>query len=204
MRDISIQKNAGKKLTGNVIMKLYEDLQKYHNYTDYQIKLVRYVLKTLASEISKFLIIGAFFLIIGKLPEFLFAAVLLLFFRRYNGGLHCKTYVTCLLASFLFFFAGVLALPALVTVPYVTGVVVLITLTVLIPVLAPVKGQYHAELQPEQIKRYRLWTLAVMIVVTLLYFFFPESVYFIIAFWIAAIHACQLYIAIIIERRCNT
>ena len=184
-------------------MKLYDDLQKYHNYTDYQIKLVQYALKSIFSEISKFGILVVFFLLIGKLPEFLLAALPLLFFRRYNGGLHCNTYLTCLLASFLFFFVGIVILPSWISVPFAVGLVLMAAMTVLIPLIAPVKSKYHAEVEPARIRKYKLWTLAVMAGLTLLYWKLPQNPYMINGFWIVMLHAIQLSVAYIKKRRCE-
>lgn len=184
-------------------MKLYDDLQKYHNYTDYQIKLVQYALKSIFSELSKFCILLVFFLCIGKLSEFLLAALLLLFYRRYNGGLHCQTYLTCLLASFLFFFMGIVVLPALITVPAVPGILLMSTMTVILPIIAPIKSKYHAEVEPARIRKYKLWTLAVTAGLTVLYWRLSQNPYMINGFWITVIHTLQLSAAYIKKRRCK-
>lgn len=88
-------------------------LQTSYHYTDYQIKVMDYFIKTCLSEISKFMLMGFFFSYFSAFPYYLYATLILWVLRFCSGGLHCKTYIGCLLFSHTYLVLCILVLPRL-------------------------------------------------------------------------------------------
>lgn len=65
-------------------------LQTNYHYTDYQIKVMDYFIKTCLSEISKFILMGFFFSYFSAFSHYLYATLILWILRFCSGGLHCK------------------------------------------------------------------------------------------------------------------
>ena len=83
-----------------------EFLKKQYQFTDYQIAQLQYVWKTLASEISKLLIMGIIFS--DRLGIYAVAVTIMVLLRTATGGLHCKKYISCFLVSFSYMFLSYL------------------------------------------------------------------------------------------------
>ena len=60
-----------------------------------------YAIRSICSELSKILILSVAFIFLRKYQLFLFSLLVLLSTRWFSGGLHAKTYLKCLLYSFL-------------------------------------------------------------------------------------------------------
>ena len=69
------------------MLKFYAALQKYYQYTDYQIKVVHYAIITLVSEFSKFFALGIFFFVIGKETEYLWTILNFFNFTTIQWGI---------------------------------------------------------------------------------------------------------------------
>ena len=72
---------------------------KYH-ISNYQISQIFFLFKTLASEMSKIIIMG--FLFSNQLSHYIYALFIMLFLRCTTGGLHFYTYTQCLIASIFY------------------------------------------------------------------------------------------------------
>lgn len=132
-------------------MNLYTELQDQLGYTEYQTKVVRYTIITITSELSKFILIGIPFILLGRFKYYLAAMVLLLFLRQLGGGLHCRTYPGCFVFSFIFMVLSILILPMLVVPRIVQCTLLLLALAGVI-FIAPVPSIYHAP--PQEITNY--------------------------------------------------
>ncbi len=174
-------------------MKFYAALQENHHYTDYQIKVIHYALITIASEISKFLMLGAFFFALGKLTEYLWAMLLFLCLRRYSGGIHCKTYLGCLAVSFGYIAACVLVLPSL-SIQLQTQKILLLGSMAVLAVISPIPSVYHAKLKKPQSIRYKIYVLIFTGVYFMLVSKLYRDPYYVTGFWIILMHTIQLTI----------
>ena len=148
-------------------MSFYTYLKTEHNYTDYQIKLVHYVVKSLMSELTKFIIMGIFFLFFSAFPEYLWCTFVLAFLRRYSGGLHFNSYVSCLLVTVSYLFCCIMLLP-FTAPPRLVQLLLLILAIIVTYKVAPVPSCYHGKLTSRQ----DLWYRTLVLTFMFLYFIF--------------------------------
>lgn len=182
-------------------MRLFVLLKNRYNYTDYEIKLIRYSMITLFSEISKLLILGCYFFFISKLSYYIWAIFIFLFLRRYSGGYHCKTYISCLLLSFLYMYSTIVLLPN-ITINRMAYLFIFFISFLLINTFSPMPSIYHQRLNRQQIHAYRLNINVFLIICMILVLKFPKNHFFIIAFWEIIIHTLQLSIEFFKRKRC--
>ena len=64
---------------------------------------IQYTLEVVLGDLSKFIIIFLIFLMLKEIPLFLLSFIILNSTRPLLGGLHCKTYYSCLMFSTLYF-----------------------------------------------------------------------------------------------------
>lgn len=172
-------------------MKLYLYLKEEHGYTDYQIKLVHYVLISLLSEFSKFILMGIFFCYTSNLTYYLFSVSLLLILRRYSGGLHCSSYLACLSTSFFYLYVCITILPQYAPVRFIQ--LVLLAAAIMIGYyISPIPSPYHKELQSGQIFSYKMVLIVLIFLYFISVFIFPQNRYLATGFWVIMIHMLQL------------
>lgn len=87
-------------------------LYKYSDIPHKNIRIMRYTICALYSELTKIVILLLFFGIIGKLYEFLFAFFVLMLIRPYSGGIHFNSFMGCLLFTLIFFILITAILPS--------------------------------------------------------------------------------------------
>lgn len=73
------------------------------NLSEKDLLKINYSLQVIMGDISKLIIIFLIFLSIGQLPLFFLSSVFLISTRPLAGGIHCKTYFSCLVCSILYF-----------------------------------------------------------------------------------------------------
>lgn len=177
-------------------------IQKEYGFSDYQIKLLRFSFTGILYDLSKTLIFGIYFYIIGKFPEFLFALVPLILLRTRSGGIHFKKYWTCFFFSFLYFCLAIHVLPGLITVHPLAVYPVLLICAVSDYLVGPntlkekivVRDAVLKDEQNSRIKKAKIECFQVVLIVAILCFLFPENRYLIVSFWTVVIHAVQLVI----------
>ena len=84
------------------MMDFYNWLKRKFCSADCRVKFSHHFIISFFSEISKFIIMGIFFYVTGRLPYYLWGICLLSVLRFYGGGPHCKTYMGSLLSSFAY------------------------------------------------------------------------------------------------------
>lgn len=182
-------------------MNFFIFLKNKYRYTDYEIKLIRYTLSTIISELSKFIILGILFALFFDFQYYSYSIFLLLFLRRYSGGYHCKTYISCLIFSFTYIFLSTLVMPQL-CLPLLVKLLLLILATVIINLISPIPSTYHRNLSQYQIIRYRIYINIFLIIHIFLMLKFSNNQLTIIGYWEIIIHTFQLTIEYIKRRRC--
>lgn len=179
-----------------------DKIQKEYGFSDYQMKLLRFSFTGILYDVSKTLIFGIYFCVIGKLPEFLFALVPLVLLRIRSGGIHFKKYWTCFLFSFLYLCLVIHVLPGLVSVHPLAVYPVLLVCAVADYLVGPntLKEKVviqDAVLKDEQsglIRKAKIECFQVVLIVAILCFLFPGNRYLIVSFWTVVLHAVQLVI----------
>lgn len=107
---VSIQQKTQRK---RIMTKINIYLKNKLHYSEYQIQILCYFILTVGSELSKFIILFTYFLFWSQEMEYLFSTFLLWYLRFFGGGLHKKTYLGCLLYSFIYLTLCIQLLPLL-------------------------------------------------------------------------------------------
>lgn len=169
-----------------------ELLKSTYQFTDYQIAQLSFLAKTLLSEISKLFIIGLFFW--RELPFFFICVFILLLLRTSTGGLHCKTYLSCLVASCLYIIFTFKILP-LIPINQIPAMILLILCAVIDYNIGPVTSDVHLPLTKNVKQRGRICTVVTISLFFILMYIIPENLYAITGFWIIISHTLQLVAA---------
>ena len=169
-----------------------ELLKATYNFSDYQIAQLVFLAKTLLSEISKVIFIGIFFT--DDLLFYLTCILILSLLRTSTGGLHCKTYFSCLIASCLYIVITLKCLP-LIYIGQLPSLVLLAFCFITDFIIGPVTSDVHLPLSKNAKMRGRICT---GITITIIFFFMhmnPQNRYVITGFWITISHTLQLIVA---------
>ena len=73
-----------------------------HQFSEDKIQRIEYSLKAIWNELSKVLIYSSFFLCTGRWKTFALVYVCLISIRLFSGGIHCASYTSCLIISFVY------------------------------------------------------------------------------------------------------
>ncbi len=169
-----------------------EMLKNYYRFSNYQIAQLEFFFKTIFSELSKILIMGFFFR--NELSVYGIALLAMLFLRTSTGGLHCKTYPGCLLASTAYMVTSIKLLP-LIPIPAMLMVVLPVPCIFINYLIGPVTSDVHMPLTEEVIKRSRskaaLFITLYLVVIAVI----PKNIYTLTIFWITVTHTLQLIAA---------
>ena len=174
------------------VLAMKELLKSTYQFTDYQIAQLAFLAKTLLSEVSKIFIIGLFFR--KELPFFFVSMLILTLLRTSTGGLHCKTYLSCLIASWFYIMFTFKVLPLIPMNP-LPGIVLLIICAVIDYHIGPVTSDVHLPLTQAVAQKGRIRTVITIWVIILLMCIIPENTYVFTGFWIIISHTLQLIAA---------
>lgn len=189
-RGMGLIVSRGVCLKERIAMK--ELLKSTYHFTDYQIAQLEFLAKTLSSEFSKIFIIGLFFW--KELPFFFVSMLVISVLRTSTGGLHCKTYLSCLAASWLYIVFTIKLLP-LLPIEQIPAIFMLILCAITDYKIGPVTSDVHLPLTESSKRKGRLCTLFTIIAFLILMIFFPENTCVITGFWIIISHTLQLIAA---------
>ena len=170
---------------------ILDKIQEEYGFSDYQIKLLRFSFTGILYDLSKTLIFGIYFCIIGRFPEFLFALIPLVLLRIRSGGIHFRKYWTCFFFSFLYFCLAIHILPVLVPMHPLAVYPVLLVCAVTDYLVGPntlkekivVRDAVMKDAQSSRIKKAKIECFQVVLIVAILCFLFPENRYLIVSFW---------------------
>ncbi len=171
---------------------MFNYIQKCYGFSNYQIAQLRHAFVVYAAEISKAIIIGAFY--ISRLPLFLWTLLVFWLMRQSTGGLHYKTYPSCLLASFSFFILSIDILP-LIPTSRLIQLIILLACVLISHRIGPVISDIHIPLTQEAISQAKLRLITIIAGYMLLLFIMPESPYITAGFWIIILNTLQLIVA---------
>ena len=147
----------------------------------------------MASELSKLVLIFAFFTYTGHFIECLIALSVLLFLRSSAGGFHCEHYITCFLLSFLFIYVTIFLSETVHPNPFLIFIGMLFNLLVayfMVPVVS-----HHRPVPNEQlIKNSRKANFAFLFICLLATTAFHTSHYTGVIFWMCLLHSIQLLV----------
>ena len=171
--------------------KFLNHLQLSYGYSDYEIELIEYFVLTMASELSKLIIIYGFFIYWGKAVECTVALGALLFLRATGGGFHCEHYISCFLMSFSFIFASIY-LSEIFFLNRLFFVASMILCMGVAYLMVPVVSHHRPKPSPELISRSRIINFVFLIFGFVLVLTFYTNHFARIIFWVIALHTIQL------------
>lgn len=177
-----------------------EFLKNTYGFTNYQVAQLGFLAKTLLSEISKLIIMA--FLFYDCLDIYLIACATLLLLRTSTGGLHCKTYWSCLFVSCFYMLACIRLLP-LIPLSHFTTIVLLFICLVINYGIGPVTSAIHKPLSEENKQKGRIRSLIIIISYILITTIIPEHSYVCVASRVIIVHTLQLIIAKIQKKGAN-
>lgn len=173
-------------------------IQLEYGFTDFQMGQLRYTLECIFYEVSKFLLMGAYFAFIHKFTIYVFAIGVLLLLRTCTGGLHFKHYTTCFLFTFFFMFCGINLLPL---IPISKSYMLILLLFCLIAnnYCAPVVSSYRPTPNGVKIRKSKIQACTIITIYTLLIYVCPSNLFCTVGFWITMLQSTQLIVAKIIK-----
>lgn len=163
----------------------------YH-LSNYQIAQVFFLFKTIASELSKMLIMGLLFH--NNLKLYLFALFIMLFLRCTMGGLHFYTYIGCLTVSTLYLWLAIYALPPVKLIAYMQ-IIALLLCIVVCNCIGPQTSKYRPDSCKEIFGQCKRFITIFIFLYTLILYIMPENKYLYVGFWVIILHSLQLVIA---------
>ncbi len=167
-------------------------IQNKYEYNNYQIAQLKYLFKTIFSEISKIIIMGILFF--HNLNFYLFSLLVMLCLRCCTGGFHFYTYWQCLGLSIVFLFFPAIVLPRFF-LPFLLRMALLSACSLCCYTIGPVPSKYRPPLAYQNIKRCRRLVGGYIIFYSVLIYLFPENPLFNAGFWIIILHTLQLMAA---------
>lgn len=179
---------------------LMNRIARLHDFTDYELKLIRFYITGILYDISKTIMIAIFFGCIGKFMEFLFALAPLLLLRKKTGGYHLKTYWTCFLASFLYFILAAIVLPAAIPIKMTWMQLTLLVCAWVMYYIGPISSNREIHLDDEQLRKVHIQSFQIVLIMSILLFLFPDTKYLIVSFWTVVLHSIQLIITKVKKR----
>lgn len=174
-------------------------IQKMYNYTDYEMAIIKYSITALFSELTKLIILGTIYAVIGKFDLFAASSLLLIFLRINSGGYHCKHYTTCLLLTACFSFSAVVILPH-IYIPNYSVILLGLTLCLLIIYcIGPIPSPFRPTPDGQLVKRCHHKSFLTMFFFIIIVSIFNSNIeirpYLIVGFWTVILHTLQLIIA---------
>lgn len=168
-------------------------IQKEYDFSNYQIRLIRYTLTAILYDVSKVILFAAFFAYTRQLVDFLFAIVPLILLRTQTGGLHMRHYWSCLLFSFAYIYATINILPQFVSVPPLLIYIILLLCALTAYYIGPTSLR-KSSVSEAYIKKAKMQSFQAIFAITVLFFIFPDNHYLLISFWNVVLHTLQLAI----------
>lgn len=176
---------------------MLQKIQEKYNYTDYQMKVLKFVFTVFLGELGKIIAIG--FLFLNCYPLYLCCVLLLATLRPSTGGVHCRTYLGCLAATAGYFALSIYALPY-IPVSHIIRIGLLILCMAVNYMIGPVVSKSHKPLSEKAIKHSLIRSFAVVSCFTIFTMINPNHEFAIAGFWIVMLNTTQLVIAKILRK----
>lgn len=176
---------------------MLQKIQEKYNYTDYQMRVLKYVFTVFIGEFGKIVIMGCLFL--KCYPLYLCCVLLLGTLRPSTGGVHCRTYLGCLAASAGYFALCIYALPY-IPVSLMIRIGLLIACMGINYLIGPVVSKKHKPLSEKAIRNSLIRSFAVVSCFTIFTLVNPYHKFAIAGFWIVIVNSVQLVIAKILRK----
>ena len=178
---------------------LMTKVQNEFEYTDYQMKLIRYALTSILYDVSKALIFLVYFAWTGRVLEYFCALVPMVLLRNKTGGLHMRTYWSCFFFTFVYLEAAITLLPALITIHELLVYPILAICAVINYKIGNITLKRKPMPGEELAKKLKVQSFQVVGLVGVIYFIFQGASVLNVSFWVVVLHTIQLTITKIIK-----
>ena len=156
-----------------------------------KIKL-RYSIEFLINDISKLLILFVLFYILGKRTDFIYSVIALQLIRPFTGGLHFKTYTSCLVFTGIFFATSIL-LNTYINLDSFFIILFIFSLTTIF-LIAPIPSKNRPNYSNKKQLQFKLRGLTVLIIHFIAYIIVNKHPYLNNAIWVLVLQSFQLLI----------
>lgn len=167
-------------------------LRDTYNLSSYQVAQIIFLFKTIASEISKILIMGILFH--SRFDFYIFALFVMLFLRCNMGGLHFYTYAGCLATSALYLWLAIYVMP-LISIPTYLQLSLLLLSILICDRIGPIISKYRPDVCKEHFSQCKKFVTIFIFIYALILYIIPDSDYLYVGFWVIILHSLQLVIA---------
>lgn len=161
---------------------------------EYERELRIYYLKCILMEGSKIILFILAFWKMGLIWEYWMALLALMLLRNHGGGIHCRTYLSCLAVSFTVLYASILAAQN-IYLPAIGNILTLAVCGYLGYKLVPIVSESRPDPTPDIVRRSKWITVIIISVFCILICIRPNNLYINIGVWTIIIHILQLLIA---------
>ena len=176
---------------------MLELIKESYGFTDYQIAQLKYLFLTIFSEISKFLIIGLFFL--DNIKLYICTILLFLILRSNNGGLHCKTYLSCFVVSLSYIFLSIRVLPLIPTFKVLQMLTLLLCIIITYHI-GPIVSSYRPIPTESVCRRQKNKLFMIIFIFLITLYILPENPYTTTGYWVIILNTCQLILAKLLKK----
>ncbi|MCI8365356.1 MAG: accessory gene regulator B family protein [Eubacterium sp.] len=177
-----------------------EQIQSSYQFTDLEMKRLKYTLKAVSSELVKTLVLSVLFFKLGHLPEFLIGVLVLVTIRCNSGGLHMEHFITCFLFTLIFMLLSVIVLPACVSVPHAVKPVILALCILITFLAAPIASKKRPPAAPETKRQYRNRATGLLFIYSVVIIILKTTPMAGICFWIIVLQTLQLLCAVAAQK----
>lgn len=167
-------------------------LRNTYDLSSYQVAQIFFLLKTIASEISKIAIMSILFH--DKLSLYFFALFVMVFIRSAMGGLHFYTYAGCLITSILYLWMSVYVLPC-IAIPKYLQILALFLCILICNYVGPITSKYRPKECEKHFEQCKKFVTVFIFFYALILYIVPENNYLNVGFWVIILHSLQLIAA---------
>lgn len=178
---------------------LMNKIRTAYDFSEYEVSLISYTLTALLYDFSKLTIFGIYYYCSGKFVSFLFSIFPLILLRTKNGGIHFKKYLTCFLFTFAYLELSINILPEFFTIGSFGLCFTLFLCAVFNYLLGPNSLNRKTPKSFEYIKKARIQTILLIMIIEFLLCVFPGNKFLIVSFWTVVLHTVQLAVTKILK-----
>jgi len=167
--------------------------ERNYQFSKFELAKLKYMLEVIILNTAEMIIIGAFFIAIGRAPEFFISAGVLFSVRSFAGGFHIKKFRYCFVFTAVVFVSVILILPMIdITTTGIMEILLVASIVINIA-LAPVSKRKSGQ-SPKSKMIFKCISTTIILGFSFLILSAKESPYAVISTWTIFIQSFQLMI----------
>lgn len=172
---------------------LYQKIQTTYDFTDFEMQKMNFTISVIKYELSKFLILGIIFALVGLFREYVVLMLTLIPIRTFSGGIHFNHYSSCFL--FTAIFSSLPVLLSNIVLPHTIHVIILAVSVSIIYLTGPVTSPKRPPLQYGRYQTFRLISTGMVLIWFFVFAFARVFPYRNLCFWVISLQTIQLICA---------